>query len=106
MSLNDSYYASLYLGVSGDIVGEEWDKVVRLLTRTAEGVEEEREDIGLRRGAGMMSVNTVVAGVEVDATWVFYRLVEGGGRECGEGERLVGFGDVGKDVVGGGREDL
>ncbi|KAG9230724.1 hypothetical protein BJ875DRAFT_487671 [Amylocarpus encephaloides] len=112
--LHKNLYASLYLKISEDIEQEEWEKVVRLLTRTAEGVEEERRDIGLETGAGRISVFTKFGECEVDATWVFYRMVDGVVSECGEGNETLdislGFGfdyeGVGKDAGGGKREDL
>lgn len=87
-------------------MGEEWDKVIRLLTRTAEGVEEERRDIGLQRGAGRMSVSTKIGETEVDATWIFYQMVDGIARECGEAAEIEDFGLIGKDAVGSRKEDL
>ncbi|CAG8972325.1 hypothetical protein HYALB_00001728 [Hymenoscyphus albidus] len=101
-SLHKNLFASLYLKVSEDIEQEEWEKVVRLLTRTAEGVEEERRDIGLERGAGRISVFTKIGECEVDATWAFYRMVDGVGNETLD----IGLG-FGFDSKGGGkREDL
>ncbi|CAG8957727.1 hypothetical protein HYFRA_00000063 [Hymenoscyphus fraxineus] len=99
IKLEGGFYASFYLTVSGGIVGVEWERVVRLLTRTAEG-------IGLQRGAGVMSVFAKIGEVEVSGTWGFYRVVGGVVRECWEGEEVIGLRVLGEVDGEGRKEDL
>jgi hypothetical protein len=78
------YRASLNLGVSNSVNGLKWKELIALLGRTAMAIDQEREDIGLVKGAGRMGVEVELGEVGVKAWWTFYEVVDGVAVECNE----------------------
>jgi len=79
MAMNgNDYRATLELSVKGPLEKEQFKGLMRLLGKTVQAIEEERE----WKGMGRLVVGTTFEGVGVEARWTFYEVVGGVAVRC------------------------
>jgi hypothetical protein len=71
------YRATIELSLTEEMSREELEGLMSLLGKTVTVIGDEREKMGMQRGAGSMVIETTMEGVGVHARWTFYEVVGG-----------------------------
>jgi hypothetical protein len=69
------YRATLELSLKDSMDKGELESLMSLLGKTVTVIGDEREKMGMERGAGSMVIETTIGGVGVHARWTFYEVV-------------------------------